>query len=173
MPNAALCQYLNRRLHAADLQYLMHITDENYQRQLASFVHSPEKRIANNAAWILSHISERDSVVLQPFLPDFVELSMQTDDDTLRRLLLTVLHNTSSGEVTQNATFLNFCLDRLTTPTTPTGIRATCLKLAYRHCRLYPDLMQELIGILQFMDREPLPPAITCLRNKILKEYKK
>ena len=62
-------------------------------------------------------------------------------------------------------------MDKSSTPTTPTGIRMLCIKLAYRHCVLYPELLSELVTILQFMDREMLSPGVACVRRKILNKH--
>lgn len=165
---------LNRRLHLADLQVLAYgDTNHEYLRTLINLLHSEEKRVADNAAWVLTFISrdKKRQNALMPYLQELAELCLQTEDESLLRMLLTVLHDLPATDATLNTVFLNFCLDRLSDPTTPTGIRMLCIKLAYRHCGQYPELLSELVVLLQFMDRETLTPGVACVRRKILRKH--
>lgn len=172
--SALLYKQLNRRLHPADLQVVAYETQVgNTERQLVDLLYSEEKRVADNAAWILTFVSrdKEKQNVLAPYLQELAELCMQTKDGSLQRMLLTVLHDIPATDATLNTAFLNFCLDTLSNPTTPTGIRMLCIKLAYRHCGQYPELLSELVALLQFMDRETLSPGVACIRRKILRKH--
>ena len=171
---ALLYKQLNRRLHLEDLHSLAYETPiGNTERQLVDLLYSEEKRVADNAAWILTFVSRNKEKqnALAPYLQELAELCMQTQDESLQRMLLTVLHDMPATDATLNTVFLNFCLDTLSNPTTATGIRMLCIKLAYRHCGQYPELLSELVVLLQFMDRETLPPGVACVRRKILRKH--
>ena len=166
--NAILYKRLNQRLHLQDAQALAREnTERAHLRKLTTLLHSEEKRVADNAAWILTFVSrdKEKQKALVPYLQELAELSMQTE------MLLTILHDIPATKATINTAFLNFCLDKSSAPTTPTGIRILCIKLAYRHCALYPELLSELVTTLQFMDREMLSPGVACVRRKILNKH--
>lgn len=172
--NAILYKRLNQRLHLQDAQALAREnTDRAHLRKLTTLLHSEEKRVADNAAWILTFVSrdKEKQKGLVPYLQELAELSMLTENDSMQRMLLTILHDMPATKATINTAFLNFCLDKSSAPTTPTGIRMLCIKLAYRHCALYPELLSELVTILQFMDRETLSPGVACVRRKILNKH--
>lgn len=172
--NAILYKRLNQRLHLQDAQALAwENTDRAYLRKLTTLLHSEEKRVADNAVWILTFVSrdKEKQKALVPYLQELSELSMQTKNDSMQRMLLTILHDMPATKATINTAFLNFCLEKSSAPTTPTGIRMLCIKLAYRHCVLYPELLSELVTILQLMDREMLSPGVACVRRKILNKH--
>ncbi len=169
-----LYKQLNRRLHLPDVQGLVcGNAEQAYSRDLTRLLHSEEKRVADNAAWVLTFISrdKNRQDVLVPYLQELAELCMQTEDDSLQRMLLTILHDIPATKATQSIAFLNFCLEKLSDPTTPTGIRMLCIKPAYRYCIEYQELLSELVALLQFMDRETLSPGVACVRNKILEKH--
>ena len=43
-----------------------------------------------------------------------------------------------------------------------------CMKLAFRMCKFYPELMDELKRILEAMEIDYYKPAVKCVRNRIL-----
>ena len=48
------------------------------------------------------------------------------------------------------------------------GIQTLCMKLAYRMCSFYPELMDELKRTIEAMEIDYYKPAIKCLRKRIL-----
>ena len=42
-----------------------------------------------------------------------------------------------------------------------------CMKLAYRMCTFYPELMDELKRTLEAMEIDYYQPAVKCLRKRI------
>ena len=42
------------------------------------------------------------------------------------------------------------------------------MKLAFRMCKFYPELMDELKRILEAMEISYYKPAVKCVRNRIL-----
>ena len=48
------------------------------------------------------------------------------------------------------------------------SIQTLCMKLAYRMCRFYPELMDELKRTLEAMEIDYYKPAVKCLRKRIL-----
>jgi len=58
-------------------------------------------------------------------------------------------------------------------PTEFPGIQSLCMKLAFRMCCFYPELMGEFLRTLKAMEIDYYKPAVKGLRAKILKgEYK-
>ena len=48
------------------------------------------------------------------------------------------------------------------------GIQSVCMKLAFRMCKFYPELMDELKRTLKAMEIDYYKPAVKGVRNKIL-----
>ena len=68
--------------------------------------------------------------------------------------------------------FLDFCLDHMQNPDEYPGIQSLSLKLAYKMCLFYPELMDELKRTLQAMEMEYYSPALRSVRNRILANKK-
>ena len=64
--------------------------------------------------------------------------------------------------------FLNFCFEHMVSIEEFPGIQTLCMKLAYRMCTFYPELMDELKRTLEAMEIEYYKPAVKCLRKRIL-----
>jgi DNA-binding XRE family transcriptional regulator len=47
-------------------------------------------------------------------------------------------------------------------------IQSVCLKLTFRMCKFYPELMDELKRTLEAMEIDYYKPAVKCVRNRIL-----
>ena len=48
------------------------------------------------------------------------------------------------------------------------GIQSVCMKLVFRMCQFYPELMDELKRTLEAMEIDYYKPAVKCVRNRIL-----
>ncbi len=170
----ALYGRLNHRIHIGDIQTLLHNhTADELLPVLVSLLQADNKRVADNAAWIMTHFS--DSVLVQNriALLSMKSLCMQTADTTLRRLLLTLFERIYTPQDALDIAFLNHCLDGMSNPSVPVGTRALYMKLAWQQCQLHTDLQAEMLALLHFMDRESdLSPAIASVRNHILARHK-
>ena len=64
--------------------------------------------------------------------------------------------------------FLDFCFEHMVSIEEFPGIQTLCMKLAYRMCSFYPELMDELKRTLEAMEIDYYNPAVKCLRKRIL-----
>ena len=48
------------------------------------------------------------------------------------------------------------------------GVQSISMKLAFRMCQFYPELMDEFRRTLEAMEISYYKPAVKCVRNKIL-----
>ena len=48
------------------------------------------------------------------------------------------------------------------------GIQSLCMKIAYRMCKFYPELMGEFMRTIESMDMTFYKPAVKCVRSRIL-----
>ena len=71
-------------------------------------------------------------------------------------------------EVKTTGDFLDFCFDHMMDVEEYPGIQSVCMKLAFRMCKLYPELMDELKRTLEAMEIDYYKPAVKCVRNRIL-----
>ena len=82
---------------------------------------------------------------------ELINLAMTTPDTSLRRLLLTLLERMTFEADSIRTDFLDFCLDGMQSLSQPPGVQSLCMKLAYKQCRLYDELLDELKVTLENM----------------------
>ena len=66
------------------------------------------------------------------------------------------------------ADFLDFCMEHMVAGDEFPGVQTLCMKLAYRMCKLYPELMEEFMRIIDAMEIDYYKPAVKGLRSRIL-----
>ena len=122
-------------------------------------------RVARNAAWVMTH--KPVSQVRTLPLDSLIDLVMSTPDISLRRLVLNLVEKQEIPEESMRTDFLDFCLLHMHLPDEPPGVQSLCMKLAYRMCRPYPELMHEFHETLSLMQTEHYKPGMTHLINKM------
>ena len=94
---------------------------------------------------------------------------MTTDNSSVRRLSLNLIERLKMNEEDLRADFLDFCFEHMMDVEEFPGIQSICMKLAFRICQFYPDLMDELKRTLVAMQIEYYKPAVKSIRDRILK----
>lgn len=134
-----------------------------------SYIHDENSRVACNAMWILTKVPKAGLHQLRPLLDQLIDMSMHASSPTLRRLSMNVIERLKIGKEEVQADFLDYCIAHMQDVTEFPGIQSLCLKLAFRMCAHYPELLDELIRTLQNMEMEFYTPALRSVRNKILR----
>ena len=132
------------------------------------YVFDSDYRVSRSALWGLTKATNEELSVLQVMLNELIDQAMQTGNSSVRRLTLNIIERLKMNEEDLRTDFLDFCLDHTVTIKEFPGIQTLCLKLAYRMCSFYPELMDELKRTLNEMEIEYYKPAIKGLRRKIL-----
>lgn len=125
-------------------------------------------RVARSALWGLTKASKKELSQLQVILNEFIDQAMQTDNSSVRRLSLNVIERLEMSEEDLRTDFLDFCFDHMIDVEEYPGIQSVCMKLAFRMCKFYPELMDELKRTLETMEIDYYKPAVKCVRNRIL-----
>lgn len=168
---------LSRRLNGLQVKLLTDGLRHNTEgkTQLFALLTNGEKRVADNAAWLLSHIASKNDAWFDAGRCDtFRTLAMRTSDDTLRRLLLTILHavEPTPTHTETSVAFLDFCLAGVAS-TLPVATRALCLKLALPFCLPYPELQAELELVMAQAEDGEVPPALRATLKAVRKQLKR
>lgn len=132
------------------------------------YVFDEDYRVARSALWGLTKASDKELSELQLLMNELIDLAMKTDNSSVRRLTLNVIERLKMKEEDLRTDFLDFCLEHLLNVEEFPGIQAVCAKLAFRMCKFYPELMDELMRTLEGMEIEYYKPAVKCIRNRIL-----
>ena len=132
------------------------------------YAFSQDYRVARSALWGLTKASKEELSQLQVILNELIEQAMQTDNSSVRRLSLNVVERLKMSEDDLRTDFLDFCFEHMMDVEEYPGIQSVCMKLAFRMCSFYPELLDELKRTIEAMEIDYYKPAVKCVRNRIL-----
>lgn len=132
------------------------------------FMHSGDSRVARNALWTLTKASDSELSQLQPLLDELMDLAMLTESSAVRRLSLNLVERLEMSEDDLRTDFLDFCLEHMADIAELPGVQSISMKLAFRMCQFYPELMDEFRRTLEAMEISYYKPAVKSVRNRIL-----
>ena len=129
---------------------------------------SEDYRVARSALWGLTKANKEELSQLQAIQNEFIDQAMRTDNSSVRRLSLNVVEKLKISEDDLRTDFLDFCFEHMMDVEEYPGIQSVCMKLAFRMCSFYPELMDELKRTIEAMEIDYYKPAVKCVRNRIL-----
>lgn len=132
------------------------------------FAYHEDYRVARNALWTLTKANDEELSQLQVIFHELIELAMKTDNSSVRRLSLNIVERLKMEEDDWRTEFLDFCLEHMVDIEEFPGIQTLCMKIAYRMCKFYPELMKEFRCTLDAMQIGYYKPAVKALQHKIL-----
>ena len=132
------------------------------------YVFDEDHRVSRSALWGLTKASDKELSQLQVMLNELINQAMQTENSSVRRLTLNIIERLKMNEDDLRTDFLDFCLDHMLSYEELPGVQTICMKLAFRMCQFYPELLDELKRTLEAMEIGYYKPAVKCVRNRIL-----
>ena len=132
------------------------------------YAFSQDYRVARSALWGLTKASREELSQLQVILDKFIDQAMQAENSSVRRLSLNIVERLELKEEDLRTDFLDFCFEHMMDVDEFPGIQSVCMKLAFRMCKFYPELMDELKRTLEAMEIDYYKPAVKGVRNRIL-----
>ena len=132
------------------------------------YAFSQDYRVARSALWGLTKASKEESAQLQVILNEVIDQAMHTENSSVRRLSLNIVERLELNEENLRTDFLDFCFEHMMDVEEYPGIQSVCMKLAFRMCKFYPELMDELKRTLEAMEIDYYKPAVKGVRNRIL-----
>lgn len=136
--------------------------------ELFALVGDDDDRVGYNALWVFTHFANEDMACLQSERDRLIDILLATGHVGKRRLILTLLDRMDVVAADIRTDYLDYCLAGINS-TEPYGVRALCLKQAFAQCRLYPELMPELLSRIELMDYGELSPGLISVRRKVLR----
>lgn len=125
-------------------------------------------KVARSALWGLTKAKDHELSQLQVLFNELIEQAMHTENSSVRRLTLNIIERLPMNEEDMRTDFLDFCFEHMVKGDEFPGVQTICMKLAYRLCKPYPELIDELKRTLKDMEIEYYKPAVKGIRNKIL-----
>ena len=132
------------------------------------YVFDKDYRVARSALWGLTKAKDEELSELQVIRNELIDQAMQTENSSVRRLTLNIIERLKMDEDDLRTEFLDFCFEHMVSIEEFPGIQTLCMKLAFRMCTFYPELMGELKRTIEAMEIDYYKPAVKGLRKKIL-----
>ena len=132
------------------------------------FMHDEDGRVARNALWILTKATDQELLALQVMLDELINLAMTTKFSAVRRLSMNLVERLKMSEEDLRTDFLDFCFERMMDVEEFPGVQSISMKMAFRMCQFYPELMEELKRTIEAMQIDYYKPAVRSVRSRIL-----
>ena len=125
--------------------------------------------VAWRAAWACQKISIKEPNWFQEnHFNALSQLTLTTSHGGIQRGCLAILYNVPMpSEI--DVDLLNACFDWMLSPRSAIAVQAYSMKMAFRFCKLEPDLASELRMILQEVNTADYSPGFNSTRTNILK----
>lgn len=134
-------------------------TRENLGR-LWEMAHSADRRASVNALWVLTHLAETDARWFSSIRDSMIDMLLHESDPSHKRMLLQILRKQEYGADDIRTDFLDFCMSKINSECEPYAVRCFSIYAAFRMCRHYPELIDELDAHLDMMTFQPLSPGL-------------
>lgn len=161
---------LNRRLSKAevgDYARRLHHDEQGIASLLHALHSSKDKRIAGNAAWILSNLGKTDKEIYLSTSYDEIADFVMTPNLKIRRgLVLSILFD-MPVKTHLRIDLFDFCLSRMMDKKESDSTRSMMIKFTAKICSHFPDLANELILNLELLSNE-MKPSISCASKNAL-----
>lgn len=156
-----------------DIKIIVKSIDAKSIEMLYSLLFDEDKRVSDNAAWVLTHIPLNQRQNLNQHHDEMIDEALRTTSVTKQRLIMRLLDDQEFPAEEVRTDFLDFCLERIVDSDASCGVRSLAIKLAYKQCLHYPELLQELRETLEILDADTLSRGLAHARNKALQTIKK
>ncbi len=136
--------------------------NKSYSRMLAGFMMQNPERLAdslrfmqtepaavgNRIAWALTSVEESQPELLEPHLPELLQVLHRNPSWGVCRSLLLIIekHNLRGHE---NLPLYDLCLNWLQSGKVPVGVRCNAMSVCYRLSLHIPELQGELMMVIQ------------------------
>ena len=165
------------RIHTEDVRRIVDcITNDDgdvIMKVLYHLLSDTDRRVANNAAWVLSCSDRKAIRYLLRYQNQLIDLLIDTKDKSFSRMLFSILRRQTFEKSNLRTDFLDFCLNEIVNSNQAIAIRAHAIYVSYSMCKAYPELLNELFMMLQMLESESLSPGLRHARNTIMSAIKK
>ncbi|MBO9154281.1 hypothetical protein ACFOTA_18845 [Chitinophaga sp. GCM10012297] len=133
------------------------------------FLHG-EYRVVQRAAWILSYVSDKHPELIQPHLAVMVDrMGHPGIPVAVKRNVVRILRDMPVPETLQGPV-MHFCFQFLEDPKETVAVKAFSMAILGRLAKIYPDIRNEIVMLIEDHLREGATPGIRSRGIKTLKE---
>lgn len=132
------------------------------------YMYDDDPIVVRNALSALSKATDEELSQLNPIREELIDTAIKCNNSSIRRALLGIILRLDMKADDVRTDFLDHCLGKMVDPNEVPSVQALCLKLSYKMCKFYPELLSELKRTLEAMEISYYTPAVRNVRTKIL-----
>jgi len=106
---------------------------------------------AIRASWMISHAFDLEHSAVLPYLNDLVRIALETPHESVRRIYLRVIANTSIQEV-HASQLIDPCLRWMVSESYPVAVRCNAMQVVCNICIMEPTLAHEVMVLIQELE---------------------
>lgn len=146
-------------------------SNENFKSLFQIFT-GDDIRMAQMASWSLSYAVRKSPHIIQPYLKELIEQLQKKDKhNAVIRNTVRILQDIEIPEQFHGM-LMDSCFGFIEQPKTPVAIKAFSLTVLFNLSKIYPDIKQELILVIE-ENMHHAAPAFKSRGSKILLQLKK
>lgn len=124
------------------------------------------------ATWILSHVTKIKNKEVQVFQPELIDAFLESNNQTCLRNICGVLKQLPLCEYKEGE-FLEALVNHLKNESNKVALHVYSLYKLVQFAKKYPELIQELLQIMEIKQTAGLPPSIAVANKHLMKLAKK
>jgi 8-oxo-dGTP diphosphatase len=131
--------------------------------------HSSDRKLAFHASWILTKICDLHPEIIDPYLPELVDLLESTDNESALRSFLRIisLRDLNKLDSNKHGILTDFCFSKLRSGFSAIAIKVYSMEILYNLTLIYPELVTEFSATLIIVLEEKSGAIIS--RGKAIK----
>lgn len=166
---------LSGRIGMAEVRAVVEWVSEARGRRerLMEWMHSEDRRLSVNALWTITHLPAEMAQWLMRHRDMFADMLLAEEDVSKKRMLLGILRDMDYGEEDVRADLLDYCLSKINAECEPYAVRCFSLYTAFRMCRLFPELLDELEIHMEMLGGQSMSPGLLSAWRKTRRDMEK
>lgn len=132
------------------------------------YMYDDDSIVVRNALCALTKATDEELSQLNPIREELIDMAITSKNSSIRRPLFGIILRLDMNEGNVRTDFLDYCLAKMVDPDEVPSVQALCMKLSYKMCKFYPELLTELKRTLEAMEISYYTPAVKSVRNNIL-----
>ncbi len=125
--------------------------DATLLSQLVTLSSSREKRVGFMSSWALSKVSDINPALLSPYLAMMIDALPVVPNESVQRSFMRVIMRSDINDIPQShhTVLIDYCMSIMRERNTPVAPRAYGMEILASFCGLYPDMINEVTGLVQ------------------------
>ena len=129
------------------------VADTMVLSQLVTLSSSTEDRVGFMSSWALSKVSDIDAAALAPYLALMIDALPGVPNESVQRSFMRVLMRCEMSDIppSYHAALIDYCMAAMREQNGPVAPKAYGMEILASFCELYPDMINEVTGLVQLV----------------------